>query len=69
MLEPFLNESIRMLVDRVRDVTIWIIFLLFWFVPAVANSFWGTVFRVSTTLGVDWSMVALGLQQFRFWQL
>ncbi len=69
VLEPFLNESIRRLVDRVRDVTIWIIFLLFWFVPAVANSFWSTVFRVSTTLGVDWSQVVLGLQRFRFWQL
>jgi Zn-dependent protease len=69
VLEPFLPESIRMLVDRVRDVTIWIIFLLFWFVPSVSNSFWGTVYRVSTTLGVDWSMVALGLQRFRFWQL
>ena len=69
VLEPFLPEIIRMQVDRVRDVTIWIIFLLFWFVPAVSSSFWGTVYRVSTTLGVDWSMVALGLQRFRFWQL
>jgi len=69
VLEPFLNESIRMQVDRVRDVTIWIIFLLFWFVPSVSSSFWGTVFRVSTMLGVDWSQVVLGLQRFRFWQL
>ena len=69
VLEPFLNEAIRMQVDRVRDVTIWIIFLLFWFVPAVSDSFWSTVYRVSTTLGVDWSLVALGLQRFRFWEL
>jgi Zn-dependent protease len=69
VLEPFLPETIRMQVDRVRDVTIWIIFLLFWFVPSVSSSFWSTVYRVSTTLGVDWSMVALGLQRFRFWQL
>jgi Zn-dependent protease len=66
VLEPFLNEGIRMQVDRVRDVTIWIIFLLFWFVPAVSGSFWDTVYRVSTTLGVDWSLAALGLQSFRF---
>ena len=69
VLEPFLDEAIRSQVDRFRDVTIWIIFLLFWFVPAVANSFWSTVFRISTTLGVDWSLVTLGLQRFRFWEL
>jgi Zn-dependent protease len=69
VLEPFLPESIRMQVDRVRDVSIWVIFLLFWFVPAVSNYFWGNVFQVSTTLGVDWSQVALGLQRFRFWEL
>jgi len=69
VLEPFLNEAIRMQVDRVRDVTIWIIFLLFWFVPVFSDSFWSTVYRVSTTLGADWSLVALGLQRFRFWEL
>jgi len=69
VLEPFLPESITAQVDRVRDVTIWIIFLLFWFVPAVSNSFWDTVQQVSTGLGVDWGMVALGLQRFRFWEL
>jgi len=68
-LEPFLSPVIRTQVDRFRDVTIWIIFLLFWFVPSVSSAFWGTVFRVSTTLGVDWSLVVLGLQRFRFWQL
>lgn len=69
VLEPFLPEAIRAQVDRVRDVTIWIIFLLFWFVPAVSSSFWQTVYRVSTTLGVDWGMVSQGLQRFRFWEL
>ena len=69
VLEPFLDRVIRDQVDHFRDVSIWIIFLLFWFVPSVSNSFWGTVLRVSTTLGVDWSQVALGLQRFRFWQL
>jgi Zn-dependent protease len=69
VLEPFLPEAIRVQVDRVRDFTIWIIFILFWFVPAVTNSFWDTVYRVATTLGVDWGMVAQGLQRFRFWEL
>ena len=69
VLEPFLDNGIREQVDRFRGMTIWVILLLFWFVPAVSTSFWSTVFRVSTTLGVDWSMVAEGLHRFRFWEL
>jgi Zn-dependent protease len=69
ILEPFLPNVIREQVDRFRDMAIWVILLLFWFVPAFSSSFWSTVFRVSTTLGVDLSLVALGFQRFRFWEL
>ena len=69
VLEPFLDNVIREQVDRFRGMAIWVILLLFWFVPAVSSSFWSTVLRVSTTLGVDWSMVVDGLQRFRFWEL
>ncbi len=69
ILEPFLHPAIRMQVDRFRDVAIWVILLMFWFVPAVANSFWETVFVFSTVLGVDWGMVVAGLERFRFWEL
>jgi Zn-dependent protease len=69
MLEPFLPEMIRRTVDGVRDIAIWVILLLFWFVPAVSNSFWESVFAVSTTIGVEWGMVIAGLERFRFWEL
>lgn len=69
ILEPFLSPVIRMQVDRFRDVAIWVILLLFWFVPFVSNLFWSTVFQVSRTLGVDWGLVVIGLQRFRFWEL
>ena len=69
VLEPFLDPVIRMQVDRFRDISIWIILLLFWFVPAVANSFWETVYIVSTVIGVDWGWVISGLERFRFWEL
>ena len=69
ILEPFLSPVIRTQVDRFRDVAIWIILLLFWFVPFVSNLFWSAVFEVSTTLGVDWGLVVIGLQRFRFWEL
>jgi Zn-dependent protease len=69
VLEPFLPEVIRRTVDSVRDIAIWVILLLFWFVPAVSNSFWETVYAVSTVLGVNWEMVVAGLERFRFWEL
>ena len=69
VLEPFLPEVIRTQVERVRDIAIWIILLLFWFVPAVSNSFWESVYGVSTVIGVDWGMVIAGLERFRFWEL
>jgi Zn-dependent protease len=69
MLEPFLNPAIRTQVERFSGMTFWVILLLFWFVPAVADSFWESVYRFSTFLGVDWSMVVAGLQRFRFWEL
>jgi Zn-dependent protease len=69
VLEPFLPEVIRMQMDRFRDMAIWVILLLFWFVPTVSNSFWETVFAVSRVLGVDWGMVIAGLERFRFWEL
>ena len=69
VLEPFLPDVIRRQVDGFRDIAIWVILLMFWFVPAVSNSFWQTVFSVSTVLGVDWGMVIAGLERFRFWEL
>ena len=69
VLEPFLNQDIRAVVDRVRDIAIWVILLLFWFVPPVSNSFWETVYSVSTIIGVDWGWVIAGLERFRFWEL
>ena len=69
VLEPFLNPVIREQMARFANIAIWVILLMFWFVPAVSNSFWGTVYTVSTLLGVDWGWVIAGLERFRFWEL
>ena len=69
VLEPFLNPVIREQMARFANIAIWVILLMFWFVPAVSNSFWETVFTVSTLLGVDWGWVVAGLERFRFWEL
>jgi Zn-dependent protease len=68
-LEPFLNPIIREQVDRVRSVTMWIIFLLFWYVPVIGNFFWMVVFTFAMILGANPHLVSLGFQRFQFWKL
>ncbi len=68
-LEPFLNPIIRDQVDRVRGATMWIIFLLFWYVPFISKIFWNVVYVFATVLGANWSLVVAGLDRFQFWRL
>jgi Zn-dependent protease len=65
VLEPFIDPVIREKIDLLGSVSIWIIFLLFWTVPAFSDYFWNEVYKFSTILGVDWSLVVVGLQRFR----
>lgn len=67
-IEPFLSPIIREQVDRFRGAAIWIILLMFWYVPFIADTFWSSVFVIARSLGVDWNLVISGLNQFRFWQ-
>lgn len=69
IIEPFLSLEIREQVDRFRGAAIWIILLAFWYIPSVSNAFWGSVQNFSFILGVNWSLVAIGFDRFRFWQL
>ncbi len=69
VIEPFLHPEISMQVNQFRGVTLAVVFLLFWFVPAVANTFWDGVQSFSTVLGANWLWVAAGFQRFRFWNL
>lgn len=68
-IEPFLSEPVRMQMDRFRGATIWIIFLLFWYVPLLSGFFWRTVFTISSFLGANPNLVAMGFQRFQFWRL
>lgn len=68
-LEPFLHPAVRTQIDQFRGATMWVVLLLFWYVPAVSDTFWESVYRASTFLGVDWGMVIAGLERFRFWEL
>jgi Zn-dependent protease len=67
-IEPHLNEATRMQFEQTRGAFIWIIFLLLWFVPIVANMFWGLIFFISRMLGIPLELAAMGLDQFLFWR-
>jgi Zn-dependent protease len=67
-LDPYLPTNIRETVNQFRGMAIWIIFLLFWMVPAVGNVFWTAVMSLATLLGVNPMMVSIGLDQFQFWK-
>src|SRR5512139_18328 len=67
-LEPFLPFNVRETVNQFRSAAIWIILLLFWYVPVVGNAFWTAVRAISTALGANWALVAMGLDQFQFWK-
>jgi Zn-dependent protease len=68
-IEPFLPPAIRMQMNSIRDMAIWIVLLAFWFVPFIGDFFWGSVIFFSTALGVDWNLAMAGLRGFRFWEL
>ena len=67
-LEPFLPFNIRETMNQFRGMAIWVILLLFWYVPWISGAFWGAVYFISTTLGVNWNLVVVGLDQFQFWK-
>ena len=66
-IEPHLNENVRMQFEQTRGMVIWIIFLLLWFVPIVADMFWGLIFFISRTFSIPLELAAMGLDLFRFW--
>ena len=66
-IEPHLNETTRMQFEQTRGMFIWIVFLLLWFVPIVADMFWGLIFFISRILGIPLELAAMGFDLFRFW--
>ena len=64
-VEPFLPSAIRDGVNQMRGATMWIILLVFWYVPVVASAFWFAVFSLARIFGADLGLAGIGLEQFR----
>ena len=67
-IEPHMNEATRIQFEQTRGMFIWIVFLLLWFVPLVANLFWGLIFFISDFMGIPRTLAAVGLDGFQFWR-
>ena len=68
VIEPFLSESVRTQMDRMRSFMMLAVFFLLWFIPAVNNIFWTIIVVIVQFLGVPVNLIDLGQKQFLFWR-
>ena len=63
VIAPFLNPIIREQMERMRAYAIWILILVFWYVPFVGGFFWSIVQLISIFIfRLDWNMAMVGSQ-------
>lgn len=69
ILEPYLSIRTQEWIGSMRTYIMLGVFLALWYVPAVNDMFWMTVFRLSYTFGVPLEIAWEGFARFRFWAL
>lgn len=67
-IEPYLPFEMKETMFRHANVIFFAVILAFWYVPAVGDTFWSIVFRVSNALGLDLGLIVEGYKQFQFWK-
>lgn len=65
IIEPWLPANIQRQAYKLSNWGFWIIFGLFWFVPAFSNGFWQFVYYVTEKLAVEPYLISEGSQLFR----
>lgn len=60
VIEPFLNPAIQMQMNRIRGYAIWILILVFWYIPVVGRFFSLMVTLIALSLGVDLTLASQG---------
>jgi Zn-dependent protease len=68
ILRPHLNIPLRAQMEDFGRYSMWVILLLFWFVPFVSDIFWFVVSLIASLLGVPLGLAWLGYDQFTFWR-
>jgi Zn-dependent protease len=66
-IAPWLPVETRTLLYRHSQLGMFLVFMSFWFIPFVNNTFWGTVDRIVELLGVPRGLAWDGYLLFRIW--
>lgn len=67
-IEPWLSQNWREQLLPLGNYGLFILFMLFWNVPALNYAFWFCVWGISNLLGVDAEMGYHGYELFKFWR-
>jgi Zn-dependent protease len=65
IIEPWLPTQIQRQCQKFSQWGFWILFGLFWFVPAFSQAFWQVVFEITNQLGVEPSLIIQGNRLFQ----
>jgi Zn-dependent protease len=66
-LEPYLPMNIRMKLAQTQGMLSWVVLILLWQVPFIANLFWGLIGFLAQLAGIPLQLAGMGLDQFMFW--
>ncbi len=67
-LRPHLEPSLRAKMEAFGRYSLWVVILLFWFVPGVSSAFWGLVRAVALLLDIPLELAGQGMSEFMFWR-
>lgn len=66
-LSEWMPQEVKEFAWRHANLFLLLLFLAFWRVPVVHDTFWFVVFVICRLLGIDLGLVAAGWGEFRFW--
>lgn len=66
-LAPWLPDDVRERLYGISNYGLFVLILALWVIEPVNDAFWSVIFQISSWLGVDPSMGAVGWRAFRFW--
>jgi len=67
-IRPHLDYSLREKMDAFGQVSMWVVLLVFWYLPFVGSIFWRAVYYVAQFLGISLSLAGRGYDLFQFWR-
>ncbi len=67
-IRPHLPPQAQEAMNAFGQFSMWLVLLVFWYVPLVGNGFWMLVGWIAQWLGIPLSLAGMGQQLFTFWR-